>query len=104
MIEVTLGEGRIMGNVPSIPFMGDLGSSIEIEDLHPGYPYPEERTLDMLTNALARGRISKVDYLELLPDIDSRGVGESLKRLFNRGYLTNEEVQNTVELFGGWVK
>lgn len=73
-----------------------------VEELAPEYPFAQERKMDTYTRALGRGRMSRGIYLEFLPGVKKVEISSSLKRLFDRGYLTNLEVQDTIKLFGDW--
>ena len=84
------------------PFLPMDSGSIEMEELAPEYPFTQEREIDTYTRALGRGRLSRGAYLQLLPDVERKEVGSSLKRLYSRGYLTNAETQDVMKLFGGW--
>ena len=79
------------------------GADIWIDDLAEQYPYTETRELDKLVRALGRGWITKDIFEQVSPSISRNEIGESLKRLFDRGYLTNIETQDTIKLFGGWL-
>lgn len=82
--------------------MEETGSYIE--ELPESYSATETKELDQFTRALGRDWISKYEFLVHSPSSGREDVAESLKRLYDRGYLTNREVQNTMKLFGGWPK
>jgi hypothetical protein len=80
--------------------MRELGLSIE--ELPEAYPHSDTKELDQWVRALSRGWVSKNLFESVSPSSERKEVGESLKRLYSRGYLTNTEVQDTIKLFGGW--
>jgi len=73
-----------------------------IEELPASYSSRATDGLDKWVRALGRKWIGKDVFESVSPTSEKRDVAESLKRLYSRGYLTNEETQETIKLFGGW--
>ena len=73
-----------------------------IEELPESYPFIQTRELDRCVRSLGRGWISRDSFEDVSPSTEKKDITESLKRLYNRGYLTDEEIQKTIGLFGGW--
>jgi len=76
---------------------------IWIEELPASYPAGETRELDKWVNALGRKKIGKDIFESVSPTSERVDIVESLRRLYSRGYLTNEETHDTIKLFGGWL-
>jgi len=83
----------------------NFGGDITIESLPNSYPFTSNRELDTYVRMLGRGSLDLDTFMTLtdLDDSDAKSiVSDSLKRLYSSGYLTNEETQNTIKLFGSW--